>query len=93
MNVSTRRRKFNPGFALMEEAVMDALETAEAEGAEGLDVVQVMVRLGQKADYRGARHGIVRRVLLSLAEEGVAVNDLPGPGRTSWRLVRQEESP
>ena len=92
MNVYERRTKFNIGLAYLEEVVVDVLDAAETEGSEGLEVVQVLARVGQKADVSGARHGIVRRVLRILEEDGIAFNARPGPGRPSWRLARPDES-
>lgn len=92
MDVHTRRKKFNIGLAYLEEVVADVLLAAQEDGKEGLEVVQVLARVGQKADVSGERHGIVARVLTSLEEDGIAFNARPGPGGSSWRLARQTDS-
>ena len=91
MDVHSRRRKAKIGLAYLEEAVLDVLQAAEEEDSEGLEVVQVLRRVGLKADVSGPQHGIVARVLEVLSEDGIAVNARPGPGSARWRLAKTED--
>ena len=91
MDTHERRAKFHIALAHLEESATDVLLAMQDEGREELEVVQVLARVGRKADYTSARHGIVRGALSSFEENGIAFNARVGARGSSWRVSRQDD--
>ncbi len=86
MNIHARRRQVTHALADLSEVVADVLDEAVQAGESGLTAAQVKGRSGMPSESE-ATYNILRHVLHLMAEGKVAVNNQPGQGHGSWRLL------
>lgn len=85
MDIHARRRTINIGLAYLAEAVADVLQDAQDNDEGGLAATTISARSGLPQ----GGWSTCRFILDRLDFDGVAVNDQPGSGNGSWRLVEQ----